>query len=98
MQLYLQAAVTKVDKIAGFLKLEKMLEPAYKEEKRRLEARWSAYQNGFDRCKAMLLEFLRSRGEKRIKGQTNTIASPTAKPRSSSRTRLWFPRPTSGCS
>lgn len=74
LQVYFQAALTKVDNIAGFLKLEKVLEPAYKAEKQRLEARWSAYRNGFERCKEMMLEFLRARGETKIKGGLNTIA------------------------
>ena len=74
IQAYFEAAVAKIDRIAGFIKHTKLLESAKKEEKARLDTRARIENNQAERVKNLLLRFMEARGLWHIKGKLNTVS------------------------
>jgi hypothetical protein len=73
LQVYFEATVKKVDRIAEFIKHLKIKTEAVKAEKKRLEEWFRAEEAAVDRCKSMVLRFMQTRGLEKIKGKLNSI-------------------------
>ena len=70
---YIEAFRNKVDRIAGYLRWQESIAAICAEEAERLAARKKAAAGRVTRLKAMLLAFMKSRGSKKLEGETSSI-------------------------
>lgn len=71
---YLEAFRGKVDRIAGYWRWQESIAKICGEEVERLAARKKAASGRVDRLKDMLMTFLLTRGQKKLDGETSSIA------------------------
>lgn len=74
---YLEAFRGKVDRIAGYCRWQESIVRICGEEADRLAARKKTAAGRVDRLKGMLITFLLTRGQKKLEGETSSIALQT---------------------
>lgn len=74
LQIYIEAEVQKVDRVAAWIKHNEMLDSTKKAEKQRLDARGKRITGRIERTKHFLALFMRNRGIKQIDGKLYTLS------------------------